>query len=117
MPEWITDRLPTAADGDSDGDVTAPADPGRLDGNTRFSHWSIVGPRAPWRHTTYWKAPAQEPAPVAITEAGQPRKVVQITGAPDGLHALCDDGSVWFNSNESGGWYRVPAVPQEAADA
>ena len=51
--EWITDRLPTEADGDMDGDVRLRDRPGS-------SGWSFVRPGAPWRHTSYWK-PSAEP--------------------------------------------------------
>jgi len=53
--EWITNRLPTEADGDSDGDVRL-----RRGKNFGLVHWSYVGPGAPWQHTSYWK-PSAEP--------------------------------------------------------
>jgi len=55
--EWITDRLPTEADGDGDGDVRRRhwSDPSEYD----LAHWSHVGPGAPWQRTSYWKPPAQ----------------------------------------------------------
>jgi hypothetical protein len=58
--EWITDRLPTEADGDMDGNVwmrhvSSPE-------HNFFAHWSHVGPGAPWRRTIYWKPPT-EPTP------------------------------------------------------
>ena len=61
MPqEWITDRLPTEADGDMDGfvfmrHVSSPE-------YNFFAHWSHVGPDAPWRRTICWKPPT-EPTP------------------------------------------------------
>jgi hypothetical protein len=58
--EWITDRLPTEADGDMDGNVwmrhvSSPE-------YNFFAHWSHVGPGAPWRRTIHWKPPT-EPTP------------------------------------------------------
>jgi hypothetical protein len=56
--EWITDRLPTEADGDMEGNVwmrhvSSPE-------HNFFAHWSHVGPGAPWQRTSYWK-PTAEP--------------------------------------------------------
>lgn len=58
--EWITDRLPTEADGDMDGDVRIPRAPGSH--VTRLTYWSYVQPGMDWQHTCFWKPPA-EPAP------------------------------------------------------
>jgi len=53
--QWITDRLPTKADGDRDGVV-------RMRHRVGFAlvHWSHIGSGAPWQHTSYWK-PSAEP--------------------------------------------------------
>jgi hypothetical protein len=77
--EWITDRLPTATDGDEEGDVCIVTGPGR-DGEEDygFIHWSYVGARAPWRHSRDWEPPDEpehqacrllEPAKADATEA------------------------------------------------
>jgi hypothetical protein len=58
--EWITDRLPTEADGDGNGDVRVRSRPGSSEYN--FAHWSYVGPGAPWQRTSYWEPPT-EPTP------------------------------------------------------
>jgi uncharacterized coiled-coil protein SlyX len=58
--EWITDRPPTAADGDGDGDVRRRYGPGSDDYN--FAHWSHVGTGAPWQRTSCWRPPT-EPTP------------------------------------------------------
>ena len=55
--EWITDRLPTEADGDRDGVVWMRHVSGPQ--YNFFAHWSHVGPGAPWQRTIYWKPPAQ----------------------------------------------------------
>jgi hypothetical protein len=57
---WITDRLPTEADGDMDGDVQIRRAPGT--DLFRFLHWSYVGAGVPWQRTVFWQPPA-EPAP------------------------------------------------------
>jgi hypothetical protein len=68
--EWITDRLPTEADGDRDGDVwirhvSSPE-------HNFLAHWSHVGPDAPWQRTIYWKPPTEstptEPDRIAALE-------------------------------------------------
>jgi hypothetical protein len=68
--QWITDRLPTEADGDGDGDVRMKRRPGSSEYN--FAHWSYVGPGAPWQHTSYWKPPTEhtptEPDRIATLE-------------------------------------------------
>jgi hypothetical protein len=57
MTEWITDRQPTEADGDCDGDVSCKQHPDQ--GGSALIHWSHIGAGVPWRHTTYWQPPAQ----------------------------------------------------------
>jgi len=54
--KWITDRLPTAADGDIDGDVRM-----RPPGSDRswIVHWSFVCRGMDWLHTGLWEPPAQ----------------------------------------------------------
>jgi hypothetical protein len=55
--QWITDRLPTEADGDADGDVRLRRWPGSIEYS--FAHWSHIGLGVPWRHTSYWKPPTE----------------------------------------------------------
>jgi hypothetical protein len=57
--EWITDRLPTEADGDGGGHVLL-ATPDMSD--FRAVRWHCVDSTASWRHTSHWRPPA-EPAP------------------------------------------------------
>lgn len=47
MSEWITDRPPTEADGDSDGDVLVRQQPGMDLG--AIVHFSLVGFGTPWK--------------------------------------------------------------------
>ena len=60
--KWITDRLPTEADGDMDGDVRMVRAPHANPDDYLLVHWSYVGPGAPWRRTSRWKPPT-EPTP------------------------------------------------------
>jgi hypothetical protein len=66
--EWITDRLPTEADGDRDGDVRMVPAPGADTVGYVLVHWSYVGSAAPWQRTSCWEPPA-EPAPAEPTPA------------------------------------------------
>jgi hypothetical protein len=67
--EWITDRQPTKADEDKDGEVVMQRFPDgrasstdkKIDAIVSSAH---VGAGVPWMHTDMWEPPA-EPAPVA----------------------------------------------------
>jgi hypothetical protein len=71
MPhDWITDRLPTEADADSDGDVRVPRrhaqDPA---GGWWYQHYTLIAPGQPW-----WplRVPERvEPAPTLSLAVGQ----------------------------------------------
>jgi hypothetical protein len=62
--KWITDRLPTQADADEEGNV-------RMRGLPGSSHppinWTFVRPGMDWHHTIYWKPPT-EPDRIAALE-------------------------------------------------
>ena len=62
--EWITDRPPTEADGDMDGDVRMQLRPG--EDSHHLVHWSYAG-GAPWQHTSFRRPPA-EPDRIAALE-------------------------------------------------
>ncbi len=105
--QWITDRPPTEADGDMDGDVRMQLRPG--EDSHHLVHWSYAG-GAPWQHTSLRRQPA-EPAPTAS------RRVVQIAfdavdAETSALIALCDDGSMWCSATGSPEWTELPAIPQ-----
>jgi hypothetical protein len=59
--EWITDRLPTEADGDMDGDVRMVRAPHADPDDYLLVHWSYVGDAAPWHHTSCWEPPTEPP--------------------------------------------------------
>ena len=67
---WITDRRPTEADGDSDGDVLARCHPDS-DGHC-YLHWSHVGEATPWMHWSRWQPPALPPLPAQYFQPSQP---------------------------------------------
>jgi hypothetical protein len=62
--EWITDRLPTEADGDEHQEVRLKRWPHWV--NFVKVHWSHVGFGVPWQHTSDWQPPA-EPTPTEPT--------------------------------------------------
>lgn len=39
------------------------------------------------------------------------RHVIQLTGPIAALVALCDDGTIWSYTQESGAWVQLPAIP------
>ena len=87
--EWITDRLPTGADGDGDGDVRMKSGP--IGDNWYHIHWSYVGAGVPWQHTGRWYPPA-EPAPAEPDRiAALEQRVVRHLRAQDELIAAMAD--------------------------
>lgn len=49
MLNWITDRLPTEKDGDSDGEVLIPWQQGDTPADAeQWQHYSWVVPEQPW---------------------------------------------------------------------
>lgn len=49
-PGWITDRQPTEADGDADGEVVVLGKSECGDNLYCYSHWSLVQPGEAWFH-------------------------------------------------------------------
>lgn len=43
------------------------------------------------------------------------RKIIQIVEVDGVVHALCNDGTVWYEGKE-GGWKRLKDIPQDEAD-
>lgn len=75
MTEWITDRQPTKADEDKDGEVLMLCFPdgrnscgGARDALVAAAH---VGPGVPWMRTNIWR-PLAQPAPEAKAAAPEP---------------------------------------------
>ena len=90
---WITDRRPTEADGDDDGDVLARYHP---DADAIcYMHWSHVGEATPWRHWSRWQPPTA-PEPTTPT----PRKFASLTRTADDfgytIDAIDEDGVAWW---------------------
>ena len=97
--DWITDRRPTEADGDEDGEVLLRrfADY-RRDSTTgsrdALVDWRHIGEGVPWKRTGTWESPATpEPAPT-------PRKFASLTRTAHGfghtIDAIDDDGVAWW---------------------
>jgi hypothetical protein len=60
MEDWITDRAPTKADADSDGDVLMRYSPSESD--YVYVHWSYVKNGNPWKHVTPRNHPVEAPS-------------------------------------------------------
>lgn len=67
MSDWITDRPPTEADADDDGDVKVCTSPRLNPEDYVYENWNIVTPGWPWQHSPYCaRTPvAPEPTPAA----------------------------------------------------
>jgi hypothetical protein len=123
-PDWITHRLPTAADADDDGDVRIPLSvDAAMNGPERslteldwaWARHDLIVPGQLW----WSKKAAAAPTPSAAPPAPAPtRKVVQIAVTPNTpekkttLYALCSDSTIWWVSDYSASWTQIPAVPQ-----
>jgi hypothetical protein len=86
--EWITDRLPTEADADIDGEVRIRRAPGS--DVSRLTYWSYVQPDMDWQRSSFWQPPAG-PDPVEPAEpdriAALEQRVVRHLRAQDELIA------------------------------
>jgi hypothetical protein len=85
--EWITDRLPTEADGDRNGHVWMR----HVSGSEYnfYAHWSHVGPDAPWQRTIYWKPPT-EPDRIAALERRVAGLEVRLGRVPEAIATAFD---------------------------
>lgn len=116
MTDWITDRQPTEADGDVEGEVEVCRSP--LVDEATWMHWSYVGPSTPWKHGLGWTPPGPQLAPAAPTT--EPRRFVSIsrTIVSDEDHfldAIADDGTAWVLRmnvcSGSGRWRPMAPLP------
>jgi hypothetical protein len=131
-PDWITHRLPTAADADDDGDVRIPLSVDAAMNCPEHSliklslteldwawvHHGLIVPGQPW----WSKKAAANPTPPATSPAPAPtRKVVQIEVTAESkncyscLYALCNDDSIFeiaFRPGIPDVWRQLPPIPQ-----
>lgn len=104
---WITDRLPTEADGDADGDIAVLGH----EGSRWFVvPWDEVGSNQPWLP---FIPPGATPEPTAPTSQ---RRIVSITESAGTVLAVADDGSAWWLSADLSRWTQLPALPQREAE-
>jgi hypothetical protein len=115
---WITDRLPTCKDANSQGNVWLPQETGdsaESEDGTFVNYLAIAALGQPW-----WSPNAADRAnQSAPTEADRiaARQAVQIAFAAldtekTCLIALCNDGSLWCLQACSPEWAELPAIPQ-----
>jgi hypothetical protein len=108
--EWITDRLPTKADGDMDGDVRMMLSPGAA-ADHLLVHWSYIGYGAPWQRTSCWE-PSAEPEPI-----GGSMVSCRWDGPPPSPHSSV---SGWFEQEGSKGilqGLRISALPSRGGSS
>ncbi len=111
MTEWITDRLPTRADADAEGEVTIRRGPELLG----YMYWSCVVPGQPWWSRNAAARAAHPTPPPAPAPA---RVVTAMCAAGPRFFAACNDGTIWSMGNLGGEWYPIASIPQpEASDA
>jgi hypothetical protein len=98
--EWITDRRPTEADGDHDGDVLLRLRPGY--DRCSYCHFSLVGEGSHWCHSEHWQ-PAPAPEPQLDVRVGQVWRrrngTIAIVTEYDGSDAPFLIGGYWYRRN------------------
>jgi hypothetical protein len=119
MSEWITDRPPTEADADDDGEVIISWTPGDTpEESCKWAKYSAVSPGQPWwseradyaRDYAARVTPPPAPAPARVVTALAIDSDVTVIAA-------CNDGTMWIRQ-PMGGWGQIPSIPQpEAPDA
>jgi hypothetical protein len=118
MSEWITDRVPTEADADDDGEVIISWTPGDTpEESCKRAKYSAVSPGQPW-----WSERADYARDYAARQVGPPapaptRVVTAMCAAFDNMYAACNDGTLWARAPMRA-WEQLPSIPQpEAPDA
>ena len=108
---WITDRLPTEADGDKDGDVICLL--GGASNAWCGVDWTSVAPGQPWlAFAPPASASTSEPTPSTPTPLTRQRRIISITEVDDTAFAIADDGTAWSLSANWSNWTQLPALPK-----
>jgi hypothetical protein len=110
MAEWITDRLPTEADADSDKEVLIKLVQDSDYGEGAYAHFTVVVPGQPWWSRNAAARGAQPTPPPAPA----PTRVVTALVANElRLFATCNDGTIWVKGSLiEGQWTQLPSIPQ-----
>ena len=107
--DWITDRPPTRADGDSAGRVVVLLSEGKAWYAMYYSEAAETG--LPWLSF----APLAINDMVAAVETGKRRRIVSISrtvyGATHTIDAVADDGTAWWKVPGGATWTQLPALP------
>lgn len=123
ISHWITDRLPTKADGDEDGDVKICTSPRLSMEDWSYEKWYHVTLEWPWRHCSTWVPPEPEPSTPTAPEP-EPEKArrgflefVRLpysTGFLDS--AVGTDNTAWVRyrvgNSDDNIWIKVLPLPQ-----
>ena len=117
MTDWITDRLPTKADGNSEGDVLVREPTGKRT-DLRL-HWHNVMPGWPWRHSEDWSPQPRKVPRGFLAFFDMPRNT---QGGPERtVVAIATDHTAWYREPDrlGGDWSQVPSLPdrEEPLDA
>jgi hypothetical protein len=110
MNDWITDRLPTAADADIDGEVLIKLVQDSECGEGAYAHFTVVVLGQPWWSRNAAARGAQPTPPPAPAPT---RVVTAMTADGPCLYAACNDGTIWqFPGGLDRRWYQLPSIPQ-----
>ncbi len=97
--DWITDRLPTKADGDEWGDVVIAIEDG-----WDMTRWEEVPLGTPWL--------AFKPATTTKRRIISTNRTVHPNGVAI-IDAVADDGTAWWvaQGDDENGWRQLPPLP------
>lgn len=115
MTEWITDRLPTAADADGDCEVQAPYKKDTEPEDGVYVDYRVIVPGQPW----WSRKAAARAAQLTPPPAPAPTQIVTAMAATQyRVFAACSDGTMWDWTPADRTWRQFPSIPQpEAPDA